>query len=71
MVRRAVLIALSLSLLGVPSAHADSIYLPDISNALNAIAFNPDGAPPPETFVVDFSGTAIGTVYDLATMTAF
>ena len=70
MVRRIVLIAFSLSLLCVPSAHAASIFVPDAElNALFALAFNPAGDPPPDTFVIDLAGTATGTIFDTATAT--
>jgi hypothetical protein len=67
MVRRILLVVVSLSLLCVPSAQAASIFLPDIANDLTALAFNPAGDPPPETFVIDLVGTAVGTVFDTVT----
>jgi hypothetical protein len=70
MMRRIVLIAFTLSLLCVPSAHAASIFVPNIANALVALAFDTAGDPPPDTFVFDISGTAEGTVFDTATFTA-
>jgi hypothetical protein len=70
MVRRIVLIAFSLSLLCVPSAHAASIFVPVVLNALFAVAFNPAGDPPPDSFVVDLAGTADGTIFDTDTSTS-
>src|SRR5205809_5295986 len=70
MVRRIVLAVLSISLFCVPSAHAASIFLPDLSNALFAQVFNPAGDPPPTSVVFDFAGDAAGTVYDTVAATA-
>lgn len=65
MVRRIVLVALSISLLCIPSAQAESIFIPDaLANGFFAFAFDAAGDPPPETFVVDIAGAAGGTIFD-------